>query len=108
MDSDVVNGITSLAFPALNTVVPGLGTGLGAAKNFISGVGKRAKGLSNQWNANPDNFLNDKFNQFVAPNVPNGMQFARRPNQLHPRIELKSLPPPENRRSFVEEIETVE
>jgi hypothetical protein len=97
MDSDVVNGITSLAFPALNTVVCGLGTGLGAAKNFISGVGKRAKGLSKQWDADPNNFLNNKFNQFVSQQrVPSGMQFARRPDQLHPRIELKSLPSPEN------------
>jgi hypothetical protein len=96
MDSDVVNGITSLAFPALNSVVPGLGTGLGVAKNFISGVGKRAKGLSQEWDSNPNNFLNNKLNQFVGGN---GIKYARRPNQLHPRIELKSslpaLPAPE-------------
>jgi hypothetical protein len=108
MDSDVVNGITSLAFPALNTVVPGLGAGLSTAKNFISGVGKRAKSLSKQWEADPNNFLNNQLNQFVGQRVPKGIQYARRPDQLHPRIELKSLPEPENGQSFQSYVEEID
>jgi hypothetical protein len=48
LNSDIVNGISSIAFPALDTVVPGLGTGLRTAKNFIGSVGNKAKGLSEQ------------------------------------------------------------
>jgi hypothetical protein len=41
--------------------------------------------------------------------VPKGIYLSRRPDNLHYRIELKALPPPDAQpRSFVEEINEVD
>ncbi|GHU19205.1 hypothetical protein FACS189472_08650 [Alphaproteobacteria bacterium] len=139
MDSDAVQGIASFAAPALNTIVPGLGTGLGMALPFLSKLGKKAKGISKEWNNN-SNYLMDKVKEFSGaspkgdtspwlakanatayesnepdePSIPQGIQFARRPDALHSRIKLKQLPAAEDEyvgprgESYVEEIDEVE
>jgi hypothetical protein len=96
IDSDFTKTVAGYAAPALNSLVPGLGTGLNSVLPYISQVGKFARNFSNK----PTN------------NVAKGIYLSKRPDNLHNRIELKSLPPPDDNytrpRSFVEEIDEVE
>jgi hypothetical protein len=110
--SDVVQGIASFATPVLNTIVPGLGSGLGLALPFISNLGKKARTIAKDWSANPD-YLSDQIKEFAreksqVKQVPKGIGLSRRPEQLHSRIQLKALPDPDNSKSYVEELDIVE
>ncbi|GHU18100.1 hypothetical protein FACS189472_05930 [Alphaproteobacteria bacterium] len=98
VDSDALQSVIKAIGPAADAFIPGLGTGINAARNFISNAGNVARTLTKTGGfANVPN-LSNKFanvpnlsNKFA--NVPN---LAKRPDQLHDRIQLKALPPPED------------
>jgi hypothetical protein len=98
IDSDFTKTVAGYAAPALKSLVPGLVTGLNSVLPYISQVGKFARNFSN-----PKPPIN---------NVPKGIYLSKRPDNLHNRIELKSIMPPDDNysrpRSFVEEIDEVE
>jgi hypothetical protein len=91
--------ISNYAAPVLNSFVPGLGTGLNSALPFISILGKKARKILNDWSSYDNQ-------------VPRGIHPSKRPSDLHLRIQLKSLPPPDNytprQKSYVEEIEELD
>ncbi|GHU19664.1 hypothetical protein FACS189472_09790 [Alphaproteobacteria bacterium] len=74
VDSDALQTVIKAIAPVADTIIPGLGTGINTAREFISKAGSGARTLMKGF-----------------ANVPN---LAKRPNQLHDRIQLKSLPPP--------------
>jgi hypothetical protein len=80
IDSEFTKTVAGYAAPALNSLVPGLGTGLNSILPYISQVGEFARNFSN-----PKPPMNS---------VPKGIYLSRRPDNLHNRIELKSLLPP--------------
>jgi hypothetical protein len=93
IDSDFTKTVAGYAAPAPNSLVPGLGTGLNSVLPYISQVGKFTRNFSN-----PKPPMNS---------VPKGIYLSKRPDNLHNRIELKLLPPPDDYsrpRSFVEEL----
>jgi hypothetical protein len=82
LDSDVAKKLIGLAEPALNSVIPGLGTGLSTTlpqlSKFSRGIGNFGKGYI------PSQYKPVKEVPF------------KRPNELHERIQLKALPAPDS------------
>jgi hypothetical protein len=94
----------------LNSFVPGLGTGLNSALPFVANLGKKARKIHNDW-SNDSDYLKNQISNFTGcqPQVQKGIHLARRPENLHSRIQLKSLPVPDeylpHQKSYVEEID---
>ena len=114
-NSDLVQGAASFASPFLDTVVPGLGTGIKTGLSWMGKAGDVANGLAADYEKYGNDFgISDMIGN-VARGKYNGKQqgvgaginFAKRPDDLNSLIELKSLPSP-GQRSYVEEIETVD
>jgi hypothetical protein len=70
VDSDFVKGVASFAAPALNSFIPGLGSGLNMASPLISKMGKTAKNISKGCNNDP-NYLMTQTSNFLngRPNI---------------------------------------
>jgi hypothetical protein len=98
VDSDLFQKVSSYATPAIDSFIPGLGTGINSVIPYIAQAGKFARKYSN--------------NKPSTNSVPKGIYLSKRPDNLHSRIQLKSLPPPEDDstrpKSFVEETDEVE
>ncbi|GHU18258.1 hypothetical protein FACS189472_06320 [Alphaproteobacteria bacterium] len=115
-DSDFVQGLAGLATPALDMAIPGLGTGISKGLNWIGKAGAIAKGLSADYNERGDDFgvgdiiknvATGKYDKYRKNKIPDGIKFAKRPTDLHPRIELKALPSGDETYtgSYVEELD---
>jgi hypothetical protein len=97
-NSKAVQGIMGFATPALNSFIPGLGTGIGKGLNFLGKLG----GLSNNVNQHLksgdliDYVINDDEAPMKTPKISPGIRLSRRPNALHERIKLKALPAPDD------------
>ncbi|GHU22439.1 hypothetical protein FACS189472_15320 [Alphaproteobacteria bacterium] len=117
-DSDFVQGLAGIATPALDFAIPGLGTGISKGLDWVGKAGAISKGLMNDYNEQGDDFGVGDIIKNVATgkyakyrrNVPDGIKFAKRPDDLHHRIQLKSLPAPEDESgnrtgSYVEELD---
>jgi hypothetical protein len=124
--SDLLNGVVGVATPFLNTVMPGLGTGIGKGLDWLGSAGAVANGLAADYEKQGDNFgFGDMYQNIksakytkttatsrnVKKGVPKGIDLAERPEKLHERIELKMLPAPDDydgestSASFIEEID---
>jgi hypothetical protein len=78
--------------------MPGLGALANQGLDWASKLGGMAKNAAEDYAANPfgvvegiHNFTGGKYNK-KGPSK--GIGLARRPDKLHDRIKLKSLPPP--------------
>jgi hypothetical protein len=80
--SDLFQKVASYGTPAIDSFIPGLGTGINTVIPYISQAGKFAQKYSN---------LKPPVNT-----VPKGVYLSKRPDNLHNRIELKALPPPDS------------
>jgi hypothetical protein len=76
-NSDLLNSLLTVATPALNTLVPGLGPGLGETRKFLGKGGTMANDVCD----------NNNYQSRPRPTV-----ISKRPDQLQERIQLKSLP----------------
>jgi hypothetical protein len=100
-NSDFVQGVAGLASPFLDTIAPGLGTGINKGLGWLGSAGDIANGLAADYKAQGDNlgfgdmFSNvtsgkySKKNAFASPK--GGINLSKRPDDLHPRIQLKEL-----------------
>jgi hypothetical protein len=114
--SDFVKGAARLLTPALDMAIPGLGTGINKGLEWAGKAGDVAKGLSEDYKTQGDNFgFVDMFNNVrsgkYTKKSPGGINLAKKPTDLHPRIELKSIISGDDEygeiksASFVEEID---
>ncbi|GHU24013.1 hypothetical protein FACS189472_17020 [Alphaproteobacteria bacterium] len=114
--SDFVQGIRKLGAPMLDSVIPGLGTGINTGLDWLGKAGDVANGLSQDYQEQGDNlgysdiFKNIATGKYVKKRkVPDGISLAKNPDQLHERIQLKMLPAPDDAQgvsaSYVEEID---
>jgi hypothetical protein len=98
------NSLVKVAAPVLNSVMPGLGmriqTGIGVAQRVIPVADQLLsdldKGGAHQvfQNATQGNY-NKALPQSVQRLIQSGVGLARRPNQLHNRLQLRALPGPQ-------------
>jgi phage-related protein len=79
INSKAVSGAVNFAAPLLNSIYPALGTGIQAALPMVQNF---SQSLNNQA---------QKFGNMIQPtrNVKQGIGLARRPDEIHPRLELK-------------------
>jgi hypothetical protein len=108
--SEFVQGLATKAAPYLNGVIPGLGTGIQTALPWAKQIGDVANGAYKNYMQNPNygfgDLINNVRNKKYGSKVPKGIGLARRPDELHSRIELKALPSPDDMpESFVEELD---
>jgi hypothetical protein len=116
-NSKAVHGILGLATPALNSFMPWLGTGLSTAANFVGKLGSMSNDINDHLN-NGDlmDYASEKAQQIFGMANPNakpkltvsrGIGLARRPDKLSSRIQLKSLPAPDDlpRGPIIEELD---
>jgi hypothetical protein len=110
-----------IAAPFVNTIVPGLGTGMEWGAQALSAAGEIAdKSLQEDWGDGfgigdfAENLVTGKYakNPFKgvkgkAKGKSGGVGLSQRPGDLHPRLQLKALPPPDDvyTGSFVEELD---
>jgi hypothetical protein len=98
VDSDLFQKASSYATPAMDSFIPGLGIGINSVIPYIAQAGKFARKYSN--------------NKPQTYSVSKGIYLEKRPENLHSRIQLKSLPPHDDDyirpKSFLEEIDEVE
>ncbi|GHU19229.1 hypothetical protein FACS189472_08710 [Alphaproteobacteria bacterium] len=127
-NSDLVQGVAGLVTPALNMAIPGLGTGINTGLSWTGKAGDIANGLADDYKQYGDDFgftdmfknvssgkytkkkigmKNPKSVSYESPQ--GGVDLAKRPDDLHPRIKLKALPPAEETedlvQSYVEEVD---
>jgi hypothetical protein len=116
--SDFMKGIADFASPFLDAFAPGLGTGVNKGLSWIGKAGDIASGLAQDYAEQGDelgfgdmfkNITSGKYNKSQRSSPKGGIDLAQRPDQLHPRVELKALPPPGEynpvTKSYVEEID---
>jgi hypothetical protein len=116
--NELLNGVVGVATPFLNTIAPGLGTGIGKGLDWLGNAGTIANGVAADYAEQGDklgfgdiytNIKSGKYNK--KRSVPKGIDLAERPEKLHERIELKMLPAPDDydgetaSASFVEEVD---
>jgi hypothetical protein len=92
--SDFVQGAAGLLTPALDMAIPGLGTGISKGLEWAGKAGDVAKGLAADYKTLGDNFgFVDMFNNVRSGKYTKkgGINLAKKPTDLHPRIELKSI-----------------
>jgi phage-related protein len=79
INSKAVSGVVNYAAPLLNSIYPALGTGIQAALPMVQNF---SQSLNNQA---------QKFGNMIQPtrNVKHVIGLARRPDEIHPRLELK-------------------
>jgi hypothetical protein len=118
-NSEFVQGAAGLLTPALNMAIPGLGTGISKGLQWAGQAGDIAKGLAEGYAEYGDDFsLEDMYKNVTSgkyksgkkskKRIPGGIDLSKRPDDLHPRIELKALMPAEDEfrtGSFVEELD---
>ncbi|GHU23250.1 hypothetical protein FACS189472_16240 [Alphaproteobacteria bacterium] len=116
-DSDFVQGLAGVVTPAIDMAIPGLGTGIRKGLDWVGNAGAIAKGLSADYQEQGDEFgvgdiiknvATGKYSKYRRGG--DGIKFAKRPNELHPRIELKALPSADDNEysksgSYVEELD---
>lgn len=102
-NSDLIQGAASFLNPYLNTVVPGLGTGISTGLSLIGKAGDIASGLAAHYDKLGENFsFSDMYNNVRSgkysrkSKLKDSIGLAKRPDELHPLIELKSLPAPDD------------
>jgi hypothetical protein len=108
--SPFVKKLVGFATPLLNTVAPGLGTGISTGFNIADQVLSDADrgGVQGVIEKGMDGGYNQQLSGVPGLNkVMQSMTLARRPSELNPLIQLKndSAIVPRNR-SYVEEIDT--
>ena len=94
-----VKTIVDVGAPLLNTVVPGLGTGISTGFNIAGGVADAASNLMSDHDKGGTEGVIQKavsggYNQTLSQipafrRVMNSMKLAKRPEELNPLIELK-------------------
>jgi hypothetical protein len=113
-----------MASPFLNTIAPGLGTGINKGLGWLGTAGNIANGLAEDYKEQGDNLsFSDMFNNVKSGKYskagrkgvsksPGGIDLGKRPEDLHPRIQLKQLTSgdeeedaPKSFKSFVEELD---
>jgi hypothetical protein len=87
VNSKPVQTAASFITPALTAVNPALGTAVSTGMNFLGGLGNAANEFTKN-NSVLEMAQNYKKGKLTSP-----QDFAKRPNQLHERIQLKALPP---------------
>jgi hypothetical protein len=117
--SDFMQGLAGMAGPVLDTFIPGLGMGINKGLSWIGKAGDIANGLTQDYALQGDqlgysdifkNVTSGKYTKSAQKSMPKGgINLAQRPDQLHPRVELKALPPPGEyepvTQSYVEEVD---
>jgi hypothetical protein len=99
-NSDFVQGAAGFLNPFLNSVAPGLGTGISTGLSYLGKAGDIANGLAEDYKEKGDDFgFSDMYDNIRSgkytnrkSKVPKGIGLSKRPDELHPPIELKSLP----------------
>jgi hypothetical protein len=100
-NSEFVQGAAGFLNPFLNSVAPGLGTGISTGLSYLGKAGDIANGLAADYKEKGDDFgftdmyKNITSGKYTKNRVPKGIGLSKRPDELHPRIELKALPEPE-------------
>jgi hypothetical protein len=100
VQGDFMQGLTNLAAPVLDTFVPGLGTGVSKGLSWIGKAGNIANGLAQDYATQGDAlgfgdmFKNITSGKYTATGKTGGIALAKRADQVHPRLDLKALPPP--------------
>jgi hypothetical protein len=102
-NSEFVQGAAGFLNPFLNSAIPGLGTGISTGLSYLGKAGDIANGLAADYKEQGDDFgFTDMYKNITSGKytnkknrVPKGVGLSKRPDELHPRIELKALPEPE-------------
>ena len=118
INSDTVQGISGFATPMLNSLIPGLGSGINKGLSFLGSLGPYAKQLSSDYKNNlglsemANKFMSGEYNKPIKPRMDGkGIGLAKRPDELNPLIELKSdsnAIVPYRSKSYVEELDEIE
>jgi hypothetical protein len=104
VDNKFVKGIVKYAAPALNMVIPCLGTGIQTGFNFLSKAAPIASNLLSDHDKGgfkgvAKNVMGGKYNHVMPKQlqraIQSGMELAKRPDTLHNRLQLRALPAPE-------------
>jgi hypothetical protein len=99
--SDLVKGVAGMASPFLDTIAPGLGTGINKGLGWLGTAGNIANGLSADYQEQGDKlgfsdmFANIKSGKYTkgktVASPKGGITLSKRPDDLHPRTQLKEL-----------------
>jgi hypothetical protein len=95
--SSFVQGLANRAAPVLDTFIPGLGSGLSKGLPFISKLGGMAQSAIDDYR--PPAFASAKGGAKSRKRkigLARGAGLAKRPDDLHDRVQLKALMPPED------------
>jgi phage-related protein len=99
-----VNNLVKTAAPALNSFIPGLGTGISTGFEIVKNITPVAQqlisdgekgGIQNVF----QNFTQGNYNKDIPKQlqrvIQSGMGLAKRPDTLHNRLQLRASPAPE-------------
>jgi hypothetical protein len=114
-NSKFVRGAAGFASPLLNGFIPGLGSAIYKGLDYVSDYGSMAKNAADDYAQNNfgiaeglKNWASGKYkNENYQKKKIDGIKYAKRPEDLHPGIELKALPSGDENRngSYVEELD---
>jgi hypothetical protein len=100
-----VNNLVNTAAPMLNSVLPGLGTGISTGFNVVKNAAPVVQQLISDGEKGGiqnvlQNFTQGNYNKAIPEQlrrmVQSGMTLAKRPDTLHNRLQLRALPPPDD------------
>jgi hypothetical protein len=100
-----VNALVKTAAPALNSFIPGLGTGISTGFKVVKNATPVVQQLISDGEKGGfqnvvQNFTQGKYNKAIPKQlqrlIQSGMGLAKRPEALHNRLQLRELPPPDD------------
>jgi hypothetical protein len=89
INSNAVSSAVNWAAPVLNTIVPSLGTGISAALPMVQKFASSFNNQAQKFGSTLQNMNKPFSEQQPTRNIKQGIGLARRPDTIHPRLELK-------------------